>query len=323
MRKLLFAAALAILAWAAVVVPVPLLTLEPVPAMPVADIIDMDEATPPDDVLFTAVQVRQTTTAGSIVALLDEERDVTFAPVVIPSGVEPEEFTELQQRLFEESVRAAAAVGQQAAGRDVTIDGDGARIVRIVPGTPAERVLEQGDVITAVDDRDIVLASDVVSALGDAPAGTEVELTVRRGDEEVTETLVLAELSATGQPGIGVLLQTLDLRIEMPVEVTPASETRVGGQSAGLMIALAVHDALAEEAVVGDRVVAGTGSIDTSGNVGRVSGVAEKVRGAVQADADVFLVPEEQVDEARAAAPEGLQVVAVGTLDEAIEALRG
>lgn len=323
MRKLLLAAAIAILAWAAVVVPVPLLTLEPVPAMSVADIIDMEESTPPDDVLFTAVQVRQTTTAGSVVALLDEERDLTFAPAVIPPGVEPEEFTDIQERLFEESVRAAAAVGQQAAGRDVTIDGDGARIVRVVPGTPAAQVLEQDDVITAVDGREILLASDVVSAVGDSPAGTEVELTVRRGDEEITETLALAELSATGQPGIGVLLQTLDLRIEMPVEVTPASGTRVGGPSAGLMIALAVHDALAEEAVVGDRVVAGTGTIDTSGNVGSVSGVPEKVRGAVQAGADVFLVPEEQVDEARATAPEGLRIVPVGTLEEAIAALRG
>lgn len=322
MRKLLFAAAVAILAWAAIVVPVPLLTLEPVEAVAVAEIIEVGEAAPPDGVLFTAVQVRPTTTAGSVVALLDEHRELTFGPAVIPPGVEPEEFTELQERLFEESVRAAAAIGQQAAGRDVTIDGEGARIVRIVPGTPAEQVLEQGDVITAVEGREIVLASDVVSALGDEEAGTEVELTVRRGDEEITETLVLAELSATGQPGLGVLLQTLDLRIEMPVEVRSASGTQVGGPSAGLMIAVAVHDALADEPVVGDRVVAGTGTIDTSGNVGPVSAIAAKVRGAVLAEADVFLVPEEQAEEARAAAPDDLRVVPVSTLEEALEELR-
>lgn len=321
MRKLLFAAAVAILAWAAVVVPVPLLTLEPIEAVAVAEIIEVTEAAPPDNVLFTAVQVTSTTTAGSVVALLDEERELTFAPAVIPPGVEPEEFTELQERLFQESVRAAAAVGQQAAGRDVTIDGEGARIVRIVPGTPAEEVLEQGDVITAVDGREVVLASDVVSALGDVRAGTEVELTIQRGDEELTQTLVLAELSATGRPGLGVLLQTLDLRIDMPVEVRPASGARVGGPSAGLMIALAVHDALADSPVIGDRVVAGTGTIDTSGNVGSVSGIAAKVRGAVLAGAEVFLVPEEQADEARSAAPDELQVVPVGTLVEALDVL--
>lgn len=322
MRKLIFAAAVAILTWAAVVVPVPLVTLEPVPAVAVAEIIQLGEAAPPEDVLFTAVQVSSTTTAGSVVAMLDEHSELAFGGAVIPPGVEPEEFIDLQERLFEESVRAAAAIGQQAAGRDVTIDGDGARIVRIVPGTPAEDALEQGDVITAVDGREVVLASDVVSALGDAEAGTEVELTIRRGDETITETVVLAELSATGQPGLGVLLQTLDLRIEMPVEVRPASGTQVGGPSAGLMIALAVHDALADDPVTGDRVVAGTGTIDTSGNVGPVSGIAAKVRGAVLAEADVFLVPEEQADEARDAAPDDLRVVPVGTLEDALDELR-
>lgn len=323
MRKLLFAAAIAILLWAAVVVPVPLLILEPVPAMAVADIVEVAEATPSDDLLFTAVRVGQTTTAGSVAAVVDQHRDLTFAPAVIPSGVDPDEFTELQERLFEESVRAAAAVGQRAAGRDVVIDGSGARVVRILPGTPAERVLEQGDVITAVDGSPVLLASEVVSALSDARAGEEVELTIDRGDEERTETLVLAELSATGEPGLGVLLRTLDLRIEMPVDVSAAPGAAVGGPSAGLMIALTVHDALSDQDLSGGRVLAGTGTIDTSGNVGSVSGVPEKVRGAVLADADVFLVPEDQADQARSAAPEGLEVVPVASLEEAIDALSG
>lgn len=322
MRKLLFAIAVAILAWAAVVVPVPLLTLEPIPATPVASIIELGEGSPPEDVLFTAVRVGQTTTVGSVRVLFDEHRDLTFAPAVIPPGVDPGEFADLQESLFQESVRAAAAVGQRAAGRDVVISGDGARVVRVVSGTPADGVLEQGDVITAVDGQDILLASEVVTALGDVSAGEEVEVTVLRGDERVTETIVVAELSATGQPGLGVLLQTLNLRIDMPVEVRPAEDARIGGPSAGLMIALAVYDALSDDSL-GDRVVAGTGTMDTSGNVGRVSGVPEKVRGAVLAEADVFLVPAAQAEEARSAAPDGLEVIPVETLEDAIGALTG
>lgn len=322
MRKLLFAAAVAILAWAAVVVPVPLLTLEPVPAMPVASIVELGEGSPSDDVLFTAVQVGQTTTAGSVAVLFDEHRDLTFAPAVIPSGVDPEEFAELQERIFDESVRAAAAVGQRAAGHDVVISGDGARVVRVMPGTPADRVLEQGDVLTAVDGQETALASEVVSHLADADAGEEVELTIQRGDEQLTETIAVAELSATGQPGLGVLLTTLNLKIDMPVEVRPDEDARVGGPSAGLMIAVTVYDALSDGAL-GDRVVAGTGTIDTSGNVGRVSGVPEKVRGAVLAEADVFLVPAAQAEEARSAAPDGVEVIPVETLEDAIGALTG
>lgn len=321
MRKAIFAAAIAILVWAAAVVPVPFVAVEPIPAQPVAGIVDVSGADAPEDLLFTAVQIRQTTTAGSVLTLLDDQRGLEFAPTVIPAGVDPEEFVELQERLFDESIRAAAAVGQRAAGRDVTIEGQGARVVRVIPGTPAADALQAGDVITGVEGREIMLASELVGALADLSVGEEVELTVQRDGEQVTQTVSLAELPQTGQPGLGVLVRTRDLRIDMPVEVSAEEDARVGGPSAGLMIALTVYDALTDGDLVQGQPVAGTGTIDTSGNVGPVSGVPEKVRGAVLAGAEVFLVPVAHEEAARDAAPEDLEVVAVETLDEAIQAL--
>lgn len=325
MRKLLFAVAIAILAWAIVIVPLPLLAIQPAPAQPVADLVDVSAAsgTVPEDLLFTAVEVRPQTTAGAVEVLLDEHRDLTFTPTVIPPGVEPEEFLELQKRMFEESVRIAAAIGLRAGGGDVTISGSGARVAGTVPGTAADRALERGDVIVAVDGRDVGLASDVVTALSGLEAGEEVELTVERGDERITETLELSELPEGVGPGIGVLASTVDLEIETPIDIEPNPDTRVGGPSAGLLIALGVYDATTDTDLVGDRIIAGTGTIDTSGNVGPVSGVEQKVRAAVLADADVFLVPSEQEEEARAAAPSDLEVIAVGDIDEAIAALEG
>lgn len=325
MRKLLFAAAIGILAVAIVIVPLPLLAIQPAPAQPVADVLDVSAAsgTVPETLLFTAVEVQPQTTAGAVEVWLDEHRDLTFTPAVIPPGVEPEEFLELQKRMFEESVRIAAAIGLRAGGADVTISGSGARVAGTVPGTAADRVLERGDVIVAVEGRDVGLASDVVTALSGRETGEEVEITVERGDERVTETLVLSQLPEGVGPGIGVLASTVDLQIDTPVDIRPNPDTRVGGPSAGLLIALGVYDATTDTDLVGDRTIAGTGTIDTSGNVGPVSGIEQKVRAAVLADADVFLVPSQQEDEARAAAPSGLEVVAVADIDEAVAALEG
>lgn len=324
MRRLLFTVAVAILVWASVVVPVPMVALEPVPAQPVAALFEVPgQSDVDDDLRFTAVRVQTQSVTGSIAAWLDEHRTVTFTPTVVPAGVEPEEFLELQRRQFEESVRVAAAVGMEAAGAEVTIDGSGARVVRTVPGSPADGVLQQGDIIVEVGSRRVRLASEVAMVTSSRSAGEEVELTIRRGDQELTETLRVADLVDGAGFGIGVLATTVDLRIETPREVRARTEAGVGGPSAGLMIALAVYEATSGTDLAEGRTIAGTGTIDTSARVGPVDGIPEKVRGAVLAGAELFLVAEEQAETARASAPEGLDVVAVATLQDAVEALGG
>ena len=325
MRKALFAAALAVLAWAALVVPMPLATLAPVEARPVADVVEVTDGLGelPDGLLFTAVVVRQPSAVDAVGVLLDDQRDLILIQQVVPPGVDPERFGRLQERLFEESVRSAAAVGLQAAGRDVTVDGGGARVVSTVPGSPAATALQEEDVITGVDGEDVELASELAAVLSDREAGDEVQLTVRRDGEERTEAIELTQLSQLGTPGIGVLVATVDLQIDLPAEVAPTPAARVGGSSAGLMIALTMFDAATEESLVGDRRVAGTGTMDLSGRIGRVGSVDEKVRGAVLAGAEVFLVPGVHAEEARRAAPDDLEVIVVDTLDEAISALSG
>lgn len=324
MRKVLYAAAVALLVWAALVVPMPFAALAPVPAMPVADIIEVEdeaEGRVNEDLLFTAVRLEQPTAVGALVVALDDERDLTFIQSVVPPDIDEEQFAELQQRLFQESIQAAAAVGLRAAGQPVDVSGNGARVVATVPGTGAADVLRRDDVIVAVDGERTPLASELAANVSARRPGDEVELTVRRGDEEFTQTVELTPLSRTGQTGLGVVASTVDLQIDLPVEVMAAEPARVGGPSAGLMIALAVYDSVTQQDLVGRRTIAGTGAIDLSGAVRPVSGVREKVSGAVQSGADIFLVPELLAEQARAAAPPDLEVVPVSTFTEALEAL--
>jgi hypothetical protein len=90
------------------------------------------------------------------------------------------------------------------------------------------------------------------------------------------------------------------------------------GPSGGLMLALAFTDALNQGDLTGGRDIAGTGTIDWEGAVGEIGYVAYKVRGAAAAGAKVFFVPWGNVDEARRAAPTGLQVVPVRTFVDAV-----
>lgn len=70
-----------------------------------------------------------------------------------------------------------------------------------------------------------------------------------------------------------------------------------------------------------DRMTALTGELDAEGRVVRVTGIAEKIKAAASRDIHRVLVPLENAAEALSAAPEGIQVVGIKTLDEACDLL--
>jgi uncharacterized coiled-coil DUF342 family protein len=80
----------------------------------------------------------------------------------------------------------------------VTVD-ETARVVEVVPATPAEKVgLQAGDVITSLNGRPIGNAEDLCAAVGPVPVGEEVTVGVKRGEEvkEVTARLEEAVVAA-------------------------------------------------------------------------------------------------------------------------------
>ena len=62
-------------------------------------------------------------------------------------------------------------------------------------------------------------------------------------------------------------------------EVTYAVE-RIGGPSAGMIFALDIAQRLEGKNYAGTTPVAGTGTIDLSGNVGPIGGIKQKMLGA-------------------------------------------
>ena len=92
----------------------------------------------------------------------------------------------------------------------------------------------------------------------------------------------------------------------------------IDGPSAGLAFFLALYSALAQEPLPQD--VAVTGEVSLAGNVRGVGGIVEKLYAARQAGMRAILVPRENAREIDAT-PEGIAVVSVGTVAEALAAL--
>jgi Lon-like protease len=105
------------------------------------------------------------------------------------------------------------------------------------------------------------------------------------------------------------------------VKVT-ADVDGIGGPSAGLMLTLGIVDKLTPADLTGGQIVAGTGTVNDAEAVGSIGGIPQKLHGAKAAGAKFFLVPAGNCAEAVRNAVPGLPMAKVGTVDDALAALK-
>jgi PDZ domain-containing protein len=85
------------------------------------------------------------------------------------------------------------------------------------------------------------------------------------------------------------------------------------------LFAIGIIDKLTPGALTQGKIIAGTGTIDPDGNVGEIGGIRQKLIGARDAGAVLFLAPEGNCDEVIGHIPDGLTVVAIETLKDAMD----
>jgi Predicted secreted protein containing a PDZ domain len=183
----------------------------------------------------------------------------------------------------------------------------------------ARGILETGDTILAVAGVPVSTPQQIMDALAPTRPGQEITVTVRRGDDPQPKDLTV-RLGGRADTQQGVLGIYPGARPVDREEVS-ISLGDVGGPSAGLMFTLAIIDKLTPGEMTNGRFIAGTGTITSTGQVGRIEGIRYKMLAAREAGATAFLVPADNCEAARANAPEGLQLAKVSTLHEAVAAV--
>jgi PDZ domain-containing protein len=322
MRRLLLVVSVGVVAAALVAVPLPFVELNPGPALDVPSQIEFGGPAHPvsGKLMLTTVSLAQPSALGAVEALVTPHHELLLQTQVIPPGVNEQQYLADQVQVFQESAQVAAAVGLKAAGYPVSVSGGGVQVMGVITGSPADGKLKIGDVITAIDGRPVQLASDLQAATEKASDGQTVTLTVVRGNQQVQVPVQLRRLSELGRPGLGVALRTIAPKITLPFPVKVKNQ-EIGGPSAGLMMSVGVYSLASGDDLTRGRVVAGTGTIDLNGTVGPVGGVAEKIVGAEQRGARIFLVPTSEAPDARKAGLTDVTIIPVDTFAEAKAAL--
>ncbi|MFZ0325205.1 MAG: PDZ domain-containing protein [Actinomycetes bacterium] len=269
-----------------------------------------------------ATTVYETGGPGSRLSLLDALRGwVDPAVAVVPSELlHPKDETQqdaeqqgAEQMSFSQQDAVAAAL--RYLGKPVH------RVVQVqsvLSGSPADGVLKPADRILRVDGTRVHSPDQVRRLISSRKPGDAVTLTVVRGDKRMTFDVTTEQSpDDPGRAVIGVIpaegyISPIDVKITL---------ANVGGPSAGLVFALAVIDKLTPGSLVGDAPVAGTGTITADGKVGAIGGIEQKMHGARQEGAQFFLAPGDNCSDVVGAVPDGLQVVRVDTLKDAVTAL--
>ncbi|MFJ9080972.1 PDZ domain-containing protein [Streptomyces sp. NPDC102384] len=200
----------------------------------------------------------------------------------------------------------------------------------VVKDSPAQGRLHAGDVIKSVDGTKVTKPTDVAKLVTKHKPGENVVFTVvpvkeaaaaEKAGKEATRTknvTIKTEKAEDDRAIVGIQAGT-DHTFPFEIDIKLAD---VGGPSAGLMFSLGIVDKLTSDDLTGGKFVAGTGTIDDDGKVGPIGGIGMKTVGARDKGAQYFLTPKDNCATAAKDTPDGLTLVKVDTIDDAMDALK-
>ena len=252
-------------------------------------------------------------------ALLDmANRDVQLIPraQLYPEEQDSAEIDKENVALMDRSKETATVVALRQVG--YKIEPSGVEVTEVVAGAPADGKLRAGDEILAADGHLVDSTDEVRKAITGHKPGERVAFRVERGKGEKNVSVEVQEVE--DQPRVGVLLR--DLFPDLPVKVSIQTQNNIGGPSAGLMFTLSIIDKLTSEDLTGGRRIAGTGEIALDGSVLPVGGVGEKLIAVHRLGVTTFLIPAENCAGVKGQVPDGLRLVKVSKVDDALRFLR-
>ncbi|AJP05141.1 hypothetical protein TU94_30660 [Streptomyces cyaneogriseus subsp. noncyanogenus] len=185
------------------------------------------------------------------------------------------------------------------------------RLATVVSVTPPDASVKSSEVVGAwFDEHRAVVPRD-----GVYPAGKSIEQIAQHNVQEMNDSQEAAAAAALRH--LGLSPKKVRVRLTLP---------DVGGPSAGLMFALGIIDKIEGDGRGGDltggRTIGGTGTIAADGTVGAVGGIELKEQAVRRDGVRNFLIPRSQCATALTARPEGLRLIPVRTLDDALDALK-
>ena len=313
----------ALLAVGVMAYPLPYVVLKPGPTVntlgsdngkEVIQVTKADTSTSAGQLRLTTVGVQPSVElVWAIRGWFSDEQAVVPRELIYPPDRSEEQVEEQNAEEFKSSQYSAVTVALRELGYPVQTF-----VTEVTKDGPSTGVLQKDDVITTVDGTPVSSPDKLTQLIQAKPSGTALTIGYTRAGKAAEAKITTKAADGSSTPRIGV---SIDKKQPHPFEVEIDLD-EIGGPSAGLMFTLGIIDKLKPEDLTGGKIIAGTGTIDDEGNVGPIGGIPQKLVGAKQAGAQLFLVPADNCAEAMRNAVDGLPMAEVATDKDALTALQ-
>ena len=183
--------------------------------------------------------------------------------------------------------------------------------------------LEVGDQILEVNGKKIKDFNKLREYINTLDENSIISIKVSKGDKVSTKTAKLFKKDNSIYIGVS-LIEEINYKLDPKVKIN--FKKSEGGPSGGFMMSLEIYSQLIKKDITKGRKIVGTGTIDKNGNCGEIDGVKYKLKGAVKAKADIFIVPsgrnyKEAVEEKKKHNYK-IEIIEAKNFDQVIEKLR-
>ncbi len=197
--------------------------------------------------------------------------------------------------------------------------------------SPADILLDPGDVLKKVNGVDVTIIDDLPGALTGVQPGEMIDIEFERAGKKMSGQVETILAPGEDPPRTIIGFRPIDTTtVALPDGLDVAIDTdSIGGPSAGLAFTLTLIDELTAGDLMGGKRVAVTGTIDIDGNVGAIGGLNSKASAVLQVGVKYFLVPTSQdqqgtndkIAAARRVVGDQVEIIPVATVEEALAVL--
>jgi Lon-like protease len=305
--------------------PVPYAALGPGPTLDTLGSVNNQEIITVDGRTPNATQGHLNLTTVSVTDHLDLfsalrgwfDGDVSVVPraEIFPPDKTPQQVDQENTQAFADSENSAVVAALHELNMPDKV------VVSSIAGdsSPSKDKLKVRDILVKVDGVEVKDLDGLTKLLTARQPGTKVRVEYERDHKPGSVDITLGKAPKRAGGALGV---TVDFRPVAPYDVDIKVGEDIGGPSAGLMFALGIMEKVGPTELTGGKFIAGTGTIDDDGTVGPIGGIPLKMIAARDKGAVVFLVPADNCQEAKGATPDGLQLVKVSSLHQALGALQ-
>lgn len=333
---ILFIIALAVCA--SVFLPLPYYIEKPGSTIDLKELITVNDKKDQEDGSFslTSVGVQQASAVTALKAQVSPFEDLVSEDELF-GGASGEEYDQMQNYFMESSQNTAIQQALKLADRPYDFEYKGVYVMNVMKNSDFKGEVAVGDTVTKVDGQSFENNQDFMDYVQQKSVGDTVEITYEHEDETKEASGELVELPSNHKAGIGItLVDHTDISADDDIDF---DVDNIGGPSAGLMFTLEIYEQLTEQNLREGKDIAGTGTIDNDGNVGRISGIDKKVASADEEGAQIFFAPNDTLSkkekknhpnlksnyqEAKIAADDldtDMKIVPVKTLQDALDYL--